>query len=411
MTVSIESLENKLAAARTRLILDKPFLGALVLRLPMQAANPDWCPTSATDARKFYYNPEYVDGLNLSQLQFVLAHEALHCALSHFARRGHRNKMRWDMACDHAINPLLLKENFSSPHGVWVEEGYLGMTAEEIYPMIDENSSDEPMDGHLYDDSDHDSPPPPSPLPPQENQDSSGQNQTDKQADDVDGGHDPLAQQPPPLAHEERDQLEIQWQQRLAGAAQQAKQAGKLDEEMARLVDHLLQPRLPWRMLLARYMSLSAHDDYSYMRPSRREGEAILPSLRSQQMNMVVALDVSGSVSDVEIAQCVAEVNAIKGQARAQVTLLSCDREITETPICFEAWEPCEVPKVIQGGRGTNFVPVFEWIDRQDVAPDVLLYFTDAQGEFPPQAPPYPVVWLVKGRGEIPWGQRIQLND
>jgi hypothetical protein len=27
-------IENKLAAARTKLILDKPFLGALVLRLP-----------------------------------------------------------------------------------------------------------------------------------------------------------------------------------------------------------------------------------------------------------------------------------------------------------------------------------------------------------------------------------------
>ncbi|MCU7958997.1 MAG: hypothetical protein KZQ58_03165, partial [gamma proteobacterium symbiont of Bathyaustriella thionipta] len=55
-----EHLETKLAAARTRLILDKPFLGALVLRLPMIAANPDWCRTTATDARKFYYNPAYI---------------------------------------------------------------------------------------------------------------------------------------------------------------------------------------------------------------------------------------------------------------------------------------------------------------------------------------------------------------
>ena len=33
-------VQNKLAAARTRLILDKPFLGALVLRLPLVAADP-----------------------------------------------------------------------------------------------------------------------------------------------------------------------------------------------------------------------------------------------------------------------------------------------------------------------------------------------------------------------------------
>ena len=86
----LSAIETKLAAARTRLILDKPFLGALVLRLPMHAADAKWCPTTATDARKFYYNAEYIDGLSMEQTQFMLAHEALHCALSHFARRQHR---------------------------------------------------------------------------------------------------------------------------------------------------------------------------------------------------------------------------------------------------------------------------------------------------------------------------------
>jgi len=42
--------------------------------------------------------------------------------------------------------------------------------------------------------------------------------------------------------------------------------------------------------------------------------------------------------------------------------------------------------------------------------PDLLLYFTDAEGEFPEQQPQYPVVWLVKGKEPVPWGQRIQLN-
>ncbi|MGB0849498.1 MAG: hypothetical protein ACPGSM_22365, partial [Thiolinea sp.] len=50
----LQQIEEKLVAARTRLILDKPFLGALVLRLPLQTANPAWCPTTGTDARKFY---------------------------------------------------------------------------------------------------------------------------------------------------------------------------------------------------------------------------------------------------------------------------------------------------------------------------------------------------------------------
>ena len=92
-----DDVETKLSAARTRLILDRPFLGALVLRLPLVAADR-WCATTATDARALYYNPDYIQALTLDETQFVLAHEALHCALSHFARRGHRNKHRWDVA-------------------------------------------------------------------------------------------------------------------------------------------------------------------------------------------------------------------------------------------------------------------------------------------------------------------------
>ena len=58
-SIDINVIEKKLMAARTKLILDKPFLGALVLRLPLCHADPAWCPTTATDTKKFYYNPEF----------------------------------------------------------------------------------------------------------------------------------------------------------------------------------------------------------------------------------------------------------------------------------------------------------------------------------------------------------------
>ena len=48
------NVETQLAAVRTQLILEKPFLGVLVLCLPMKTAG-DWCK-NATDARSLYYN-------------------------------------------------------------------------------------------------------------------------------------------------------------------------------------------------------------------------------------------------------------------------------------------------------------------------------------------------------------------
>lgn len=430
----LRAIETKLAAARTRLILDKPFLGALVLRLPMQAANPDWCPTTATDARGFYYNPDYIESLSLNQTQFMLAHEALHCALSHFARRQHRVKHTWDLACDYAINPLLIDDGLTPPPNALVMPPYKGMTAEEIYPLIDDNDQSETLDKHVYDQDNEqggsrsgmnekdlernrqqsqpqegESNEAPGAERPEQNPD-----QTPAQPNPTDGAEAPPpghAGQPAPLTPDEQETLSVQWQQRLAGAAQQAQQSGKLGGEMARMIDHLLQPRLPWRMLLARYMTAVSREDYSYARPSRREGDFIRPSLRSHQLDLVVAVDTSGSIKASELEEFISEIDALKGQVRARVTLLPCDAALCEcAPFRYEPWETFTLPDRIRGGGGTSFRPVFEWADRAGIQPDLLVYFTDAQGEFPKTEPSFPVIWLVKGRGKVPWGQRIQLN-
>ncbi|HCA26507.1 MAG TPA: hypothetical protein DEP05_02510 [Betaproteobacteria bacterium] len=410
-------INTKLSAARTRLILDKPFLGALVLRLPMVAADPKWCPTTGTDTRKLYYNAAYIDALSLEQTQFVLAHEALHCALSHFARRSHRVKQRWDIACDHAVNPLLRNDGLKPPPGVLIMDEFDGMTAEEIYPCIDESNTDQPMDSHLYDSEEigDDSGGEQGEQPRRhrgthagEEDPKAGASRQQPRQDEQQGSG---AAQPPPLSASARDALDRKWRQYLASAAQQAQQAGKLGGAMARLVDHLLQPRLPWRMLLAQYLTQMARDDYSYMRPSRRHGEVIFPSLRSAQVDVVVALDTSGSISDSELAEFLAEIDTLKGQLRARITLLACDAQLADDgPWRFEPWEQFKLPRKFEGGGGTCFTPVFDWIDRQGQRPDVVLYFTDAEGDFPPQEPAVPVIWLVKGKAPVPWGRRIQLN-
>jgi len=414
-------VETKLAAARTRLIIDKPFLGALVLRLPLQPARPDWCRTTATDARKLYYNADYIGHLSLAETQFVLAQEALHCALLHFARRGHRIKHLWDLACDFAINPILIQDGLTAPPGALYSHEYEGMTAEEIYPLLADNENDSSNEENLHDKPEEqeggkgDLPPPPD-LEQDEDKGESldPQTETDEESQPQDGVDEDRegAHEPPPLSAQERETLELQWKQRLAGAAQQAMQAGKLSGDLARLVDYVLEPKLPWRMLLAHYMTAQARDDYSYTRPSSRRGEpAILPSLRSHQLDVVVALDTSGSITGEEMFEFVSEIDAIKGQIRARVVLQACDDSLcADGPWTFETWEPLVMPDSFQGGGGTDFKPVFEWAENLDRDPDLLVYFTDAEGSFPATPPHYPVIWLVKGKALVPWGQRIQLN-
>ena len=413
----MSDVETKLATARTRLILDKPFLGALVLRLPAVPADQSWCETTFSDGKAFYYNHDYLDALDVEQTQFALSHEALHCALSHYFRRGHRVKHRWELACDYAVNSMLINDGLRpTPDAAWLRE-YEGMTAEEIYPCIEDNDNGGERDleqNKAEGDDDNDS----------EDQDRSdgGADQQRQQQDNRDGAGEQKqspegqgekgAPAPAAMSPQEQEALSVQWQQRLAAAAQNALQSGKLEGDMARMVDFLLQPKLPWRMLLARYMSMTARDDYSYSRPSTRRGDpAVYPSMRSSETNVVVVIDTSGSISEDEIQEFISEIDAIKSQVRARITLLACDSELNYgCPWYFEPWEEFAKDIEIRGGGGTSFRPAFEWADAQDRMPDLLMYFTDAEGVFPEVEPMYPVLWLVKGKETVPFGHRIQLN-
>jgi predicted metal-dependent peptidase len=383
--VHLSPLQTKLGAARTRLILEHPFIGALVMHLTLVPADAEWCATVATDARALYYNPAYIAGLTLQQAQFVLAHEAMHCALAHFARRSHRARRRWDVACDHAVNWLLAEDDLKAPPGALLQPGFRGLSAEEIYPLVPADTVDTPLDRHLY-----------------------GEFAVGAQAPALAAAR---AESPGKLTAGEEAELARRWQGRMAVAAQQARRAGRLSSSWLRLIDDLIQPQLPWRQLLARYLVSMARDDYSFQRPSRREGGALLPRLSSGEADLHIVLDTSGSIRNDELAQFVTEVDALKGQISARVTVHACDEQLdSRGPWRFQPWEPLALPRELGGGAGTRFGPVFDWLAGQGLRPDLLVYFTDAEGEFPCDAPGYPVVWLVKGAGKVPWGERIQLN-
>lgn len=407
---------DKLAAARTRLILDRPFLGALVLRLPLVAAGA-WCRTTATDARKLYYNPAWIVCLSAAEAQFALAHEALHCALGHFARRGHRKQQTWDLACDFAINPLLLDEGLKPPAEAQVLDLYRGMAAEEIYPCIDDSLDEETLDDHLWDGDEGGQGGSDSEAAgqggdqPETDPEAGGATPRHPGAGGEDDGQEGEDGRPPPLSAREKEQLREQWQRHLAAAGQRAREAGKLSGGLARLAEAALATEVSWRAALAQYLSQAARDDYTWLRPSRREGEVIWPSLRSHAGNICVALDTSGSVSEHDLAQFLGEINALKGTLPVRITLFACDAALApDAPWVCEPWEELRLPRRFEGGGGTAFAPVFEWLERAGQRPDALVYFTDAEGEFPRLAPDYPVLWLVKGKAAVPWGRRIQLN-
>ena len=416
---------EKLAAARARLVLDRPFIGTLLLHLPMVPGS-DRCRTLQTDAREILFDPRYVLALRPGELLFVLSRVALYCAFGYFARRGHRIRHRWNLACELSINGILAAEGLEPPPGTLVLDAYRGLAAEEIYPMLD----DSPMqtektpsgeEGAVGGDGNGDGTaaargPGGSGDGTAAARDHGGPGEY-RAAEDRRGGESGIFREPeirgavpgsavPGAAAD----LARAWRQRTASALLQTGSSGRLSGLLERQVESSLDGRVDWRSLLARFLTDSARENYRWTRPSTRRGPpGIFPGLRSDAVNLAVSLDVSGSIGDRQLDEVVAEVGAIKDQIRARVTLYACDAALVDDyPVVYEPWEPLVSATRIRGGGSTDFRPVFDHLDRQDIRPDVLVWFTDGLGRMPAAEPGYPVIWLIQGGAQVPWGTRVQ---
>ena len=144
----------RIQTARTTLLLDHLFFGTLLFRMGAQPRSS--IATMATDGVSLHFNPLFVETLSAAEIAGTLAHEVMHPALQHHTRRGGRNPRRWNMACDYAINPMLLDAGLTLPKDVLLDNRFRGMSAERIYNLLEEeeqNPSSSSADTESQDDS------------------------------------------------------------------------------------------------------------------------------------------------------------------------------------------------------------------------------------------------------------------
>jgi len=74
-----EKAVQAIKIARTALILDHPWYGGLVMRLPLKPESDAPCPvpTMATDGTNLFYNADWTLSLSKPELIGVLAHEVI----------------------------------------------------------------------------------------------------------------------------------------------------------------------------------------------------------------------------------------------------------------------------------------------------------------------------------------------
>jgi len=390
----IKAFEDKakhaLGIAVTDLILDFPFYATLVLHLQRVVA---WdIPTMATDGKRLYYNPSFVTQLPRAELLGVLCHEGCHVANLHCLRREGRDPSAWNIACDHVVNYLVAElARLKLPQGCIPP---INDTPERLYKQ-----------------------PPPCPQCGGQN----GQHNPGCSKPGPDYGcggvMDAIDEQGKPLTGAAKQEAIADTKLRVKRALNAAKAAGKLPAGMERHFDDVLAPVLPWRELLARFISDVTRDDYSWRQPNRRymaSHDVYLPSARMPRVARIIfAVDTSGSMTDALIQKAVAEVNgclqAAASMGRATLTVAWCDTELHEQDI--ENVAQCR-PK---GGGGTSYVEVIDHYRKEDVV--AVIYLTDGYcSDFTreQESPDYAVLWLlIEGHNDSfapPWGEVIEMT-
>lgn len=331
--------------------------------------------TACVDGVTIKIAPSMWNSFSLKEKLFVLAHEAWHVAYGHTCM----NTDGLDMAtlfkaADYTINNMLKQAGYSMPDWVLMDLAWKDLSTKEIYDILlkDKNSPESPDTF------------------------TQAKSKTDVQA-----------------IKQKVDKIVVQ----ASIAAEKANEAGTVPSEVARTIKDLINPKLPWYRIVARFLNQFDKSDYSYTRPNRRYLPMYLPSLLSNKklVDVAIATDASGSVADEDYTVFFSEIFAILKKLKPKkITLLPFTTKIEEEIVLKK---PSDVFKIESNGYGgTDITPVLEWAIKNK--PKLLIVFSDMEFWFPEGlVPQCPVIWIHKSTYDthpditVPFGKLIYYDN
>lgn len=381
----MQNRAKKISQAKAKLLVEYPYFGTLASKIDV-IMNDD-IEAFKSDGRKLEINSEYLQHLELSEMEFIFANGAMHASLVHEMRKNNRSGWLWQMATDMAVNDMLVKNGLDMPYGAQYRERFSGMYAEEIYAEL--------KDDILRDDEDLE----------YEADDSNDVQNSDEKKNDAKQNK----QQTEQALEEEilQEQLFAEEAMTLLESTMQKGEAPVTIERFFQLDDF---GKIDWRNELRVALDKYFRDDYVMMPPSKKllYSGIYLPSNISQTFRLVIAVDSSGSIDEGLLNEFLCEVNFLMTLVpNYQIELIVCDEKI-DSHKTFYSGDTLEID--LKGGGATDFRPVFDFIEENLDDVKLLLYFTDLDGIFPQKSPEYEVKWITKKRLEIPFGTTIQLD-
>ena len=452
-----ESVAENIALQRTKLLTKHQFIGGVIMHLEMVPIRDYRVRTACTDGKHVYFDLAFYSELTDDERQFVLAHETWHCVYMHMLRKKSRDQILWNYATDMEINRMLESDGFVAPAEVlfpdpkWKE----GISAEEMYELLlkdikkkmkqasagskqsagnsggNSSSSDDgdgsedsdssasdgiekkyakgsgkkdgkvkgQFDDHVYEGQDRDS--------------MKSKKPTDKWGE---VGEDPDFTPTVDRRTAERIREAV-----MASAERCERMQGKLPAGVKDYLEKLRKPTISWREYLSQFVTACLGDKRQWLPVNRRHvyNDIYLQSRRSERIEGIVAIDTSGSCID-ELPKFFGELKGlIDTFGNYKLTVIQADAAVDQV----DEYDPNErpfAPEVADhiewsGGGGTDYGPVFKYIDDKGLDPDFVVYLGDGFCDFSyNKKPTFPVLWVLTEDGNedfCDFGLKIHLNN
>jgi predicted metal-dependent peptidase len=405
---------KRIERAQMRVLFTVPFFAPGVVKLPVEF--DDKVETACTNGERILFSPAFCDKLSDQELVTVLCHEVCHCMFGHLWRAPDPcNWDVWNQATDHAVN-LMLKEfsagvmakgladpfPFPQPESNYcIDPQFKGVAEEAIYTRLNVQK-------------------PPGGSGGGQGQAGSGKASPSGNPGTGQGQGKPFGQIEKPAnpgqpgaTQSTSKQLQNDWTATLLQSAKLAAGQGDLPGSLQRLVQDIVNPKIDWVQVLRSWLREQCADDWNWQAPALElEGSGfIMPSLKSEKMGPVVfGSDWSGSTFGELVTKFHAEkVNCLNDMRPSKLIDIGFDTRV----VWEKEYTPGDViDSHVAGGGGTSFVDVLRRCSELIPAPKCVVILTDLMGEFPKEAPPFPVVWVVYGGlDNAPFGQVINADE
>lgn len=359
---------DRIIVARVGLLLRHPFFGNMATRLRIQAAD-DWLPTAAVDGRNLFFNTQFFNAMSNKEIEFVIAHEILHCVFDHLGRRTWQDRnmdpVLSNIAQDYVVNNLLIRDRIGvEPTLVdcFKDPKYAGWTSEEVYEELfkqAQKNGKEALEklGQLLDE------------------------HLDLEEGDGDGkneGKDGKGR--PKYSKEEMQKIRDEIKEGMLQAAQAAG-AGNTPGEIQRMIKELTEPKMNWRELLRQQIQSTIKHDFTFARPSRKGWHtgAVLPGQNyDETIDIAISLDMSGSIGDDQAKDFLSEIKGIMDEYKDYQIKLWCFDTKVYNEQDFTADTGSDLLDYdIMGGGGTDFMANWKYMRDNDIQPKKFIMFTD----------------------------------